>query len=62
MTYQEFIWETVQNLNYGLHRFKFVVDGQWVHDSDLPIEYDHDGNVNNTILVTPKSPMRPVRK
>lgn len=61
MMYSDFIWWTEQRLDYGLHRFKFIVDHQWTHDSDLPVEYDAAGNINNTILVTPKSPLRPVR-
>lgn len=35
--------------------FKFVVDGRWIENWQLPTERDHNGNVNN-VAYTPKKP------
>lgn len=36
--------------------FKFVVDGNWMHNPDLPSEYDSNGNINNVVF-TPRKPV-----
>ncbi|KAF0483235.1 carbohydrate-binding module family 48 protein [Gigaspora margarita] len=40
-------------------QFKFVVDGNWRHNEDLPISYDEHGNINNIIYAFPSSPLSP---
>ncbi|RIB20583.1 Carbohydrate-Binding Module Family 48 protein [Gigaspora rosea] len=40
-------------------QFKFVVDGNWRHNEDLPIRYDEHGNINNIIYAFPSSPLSP---
>ena len=37
----------------GIHQYKFVVDGKWVHAQDQPISTDIKGNVNNFVDVKP---------
>ena len=60
MFYSDFVWKSEQRLDYGLHRFKFIVDGSWVCDDEMTKDVQN-GIWNNTILVTPKSPMRRIR-
>eukprot|EP00703_Trepomonas_sp_PC1_P000758 JAP95848.1 Carbohydrate-binding module 48-containing protein [Trepomonas sp. PC1] len=62
MQHQDFVWKQEQQLTYGLHRFKFVVDGQWVCDDSIQKELDNYFNWNNVIQVAPKSPMRKIRQ
>ena len=61
MIRKDFIWTYEIPLTYGIHRFKFVIDNNWVCDDSLPKEPDPDGNINNTIVVSPRSPMRKYR-
>ena len=35
----------------GRHQYKFIVEGNWMHDPTRPTETDRDGNVNNVITV-----------
>ena len=35
----------------GKHQYKFIVEGNWMHDPTRPTETDVDGNVNNVITV-----------
>ena len=35
----------------GKHQYKFIVEGNWMHDPTRPTETDKDGNVNNVITV-----------
>jgi len=39
------------------HEFKFVVDGMWQPNWDLPTQTDEHGNVNNVIYGLPSSPL-----
>lgn len=32
-------------------QYKFIVDGQWRHDPNLPSMYDDMGNINNVLEV-----------
>lgn len=32
-------------------QYKFIVDGQWRHDPNLPSMYDDMGNINNVMEV-----------
>ncbi|KVI02068.1 5-AMP-activated protein kinase, beta subunit, interaction domain-containing protein, partial [Cynara cardunculus var. scolymus] len=36
-------------LKAGVYHYRFVVDGQWIYDPDLPHECDHLGNVFNVL-------------
>lgn len=38
-------------LSCGTLQYKFIVDGQWRHDPNLPCMYDDMGNINNVIEV-----------
>ena len=41
----------VKLLPPGMYQYKFIVDGQWRHDPNLPCMYDNQGNINNVIEV-----------
>ncbi|KDD72719.1 hypothetical protein H632_c2978p0, partial [Helicosporidium sp. ATCC 50920] len=41
----------VKLLAPGVYQYKFVVDGQWRHDPNLPCVFDEEGNVNNVLEV-----------
>jgi hypothetical protein len=37
-------------------QYKFIVDGQWRHDPNLPSMYDDMGNINNVMEVQVSGP------
>jgi len=41
----------VKLLPPGIYQYKFIVDGQWRHDPNLPCMYDDQGNINNVLEV-----------
>jgi 5'-AMP-activated protein kinase regulatory beta subunit len=41
----------VKLLSPGVYQYKFIVDGQWRHDPNLPSMYDDMGNINNVMEV-----------
>jgi len=41
----------VKLLPPGVYQYKFIVDGQWRHDPNLPCIYDDLGNINNMLEV-----------
>ena len=41
----------VKLLSPGVYQYKFIVDGQWRHDPNLPCIYDDQGNINNVMEV-----------
>ncbi|PSC67363.1 SNF1-related kinase regulatory subunit beta-2 isoform B [Micractinium conductrix] len=41
----------VKLLPPGVYQYKFIVDGQWRHDPNLPSMYDDMGNINNVLEV-----------
>jgi 5'-AMP-activated protein kinase regulatory beta subunit len=41
----------VKLLAPGVYQYKFIVDGAWRHDPNLPSMYDDAGNVNNVVEV-----------
>lgn len=43
----------------GIYYIKFIVEGQWICDGNLPITQDESGNFNNVFIVVEPSP--PVR-
>jgi hypothetical protein len=44
------------------HEFKFIVDGNWQPNWDLPTRTDEHGNVNNIIYAFPSDPLSPEYK
>ncbi len=44
-------WTLDLPVNAGSHQFKFVVDGQWVHDKEQECVTNDIGSLNNTIDV-----------
>ena len=42
---------SLQGLEPGTYRYKFIVDGMWVVDMALPAECDNEGNTNNVVHV-----------
>ena len=46
----------IQLLPPGVYQYKFIVDGQWRHDPNLPSMYDEMGNVNNVMEVQEYTP------
>jgi len=47
---------SMQGLQPGTYRYKFIVDGMWVVDVALPAECDNEGNTNNVVHVPDFSP------
>ena len=45
-------WQLPVQLEGGRHEFKFVVDGQWVHDPDQPSSVNNVGTHNNIVDVS----------
>ena len=41
----------IKSFSPGKHQYKFIVEGNWMHDPTRPTETDKDGNVNNVITV-----------
>jgi 5'-AMP-activated protein kinase, regulatory beta subunit len=41
----------VKLLPPGMYQYKFIVEGQWRHDPNLPCMYDDQGNINNVVEV-----------
>ncbi len=41
----------VKLLPPGVYQYKFIVDGQWRHDPNLPSMFDDQGNINNVVEV-----------
>lgn len=41
----------VKLLPPGVYQYKFIVDGSWRHDPNLPCMYDDIGNINNVMEV-----------
>jgi len=52
-------WATTLELPPGSHSYKFIVDGEWLHDPSRPSQKDEKGNVNNVILVGEHGVIRP---
>ena len=44
-------WSRSLDLPPGLHQYKYIVDGEWLHDPSKPCQEDGKGNVNNVISV-----------
>ena len=44
-------WSRVLTLAPGKYMYKFVVDGEWRVNSNLPSQVDQDGNTNNVVEV-----------
>jgi len=44
------------------HKFKFIVDGDWKPNWDLPTNTDEHGNINNIIYSFPSGPLSPEYK
>jgi len=53
LTMSEKDFTLIRNLPPGVHQYKFVVDGKWVHAQDQPISTDIKGNINNFVDVKP---------
>ncbi|OLY85474.1 5'-AMP-activated protein kinase subunit beta-2 [Smittium mucronatum] len=44
-------WSTLLNLPVGMHRLKFIVDGEWQYSNNLVIAPDDNGNLVNYIKI-----------
>ncbi|OMJ26609.1 5'-AMP-activated protein kinase subunit beta-2 [Smittium culicis] len=44
-------WSTLLNLPVGMHRLKFIVDGEWQYSKNLVIAPDDNGNLVNYIKI-----------
>lgn len=44
----------VLSMPIGVHQYKYIVDGNWMHNKSLPTETDQHGNLNNIIDVRPQ--------
>ena len=46
------------HLSRGVHYYKYVVDGQWLHDPNVMSVEDGTGNINNFMRVEDKVTMK----
>ncbi len=46
----------VLSMPVGVHQYKYIVDGNWMHNKSLPTKTDQHGNLNNIINVCPQRP------
>ena len=44
-------WLTILNLSPGVYHYKYVVDGEWMHNPLQEWEEDGEGNINNVMKV-----------
>lgn len=51
LTLMSFAEKTIALQTGSDHTFKFIVDGEWKYDRNLPWYHDPDGNINNFIHV-----------
>jgi len=47
-------WILSLNLKPGTYQYKFIVDGDWIHDPSRRWKDDGKGNINNVIVVESK--------
>ena len=47
-------WSLKLDLSPGEHEFKFLVDGNWLHDELLPTKISEVGSKNNIVIVDGK--------
>ena len=47
-------WSLKLDLSPGEHEFKFLVDGNWLHDELLPTKINEVGSKNNIVIVDGK--------
>eukprot|EP00088_Acartia_fossae_P039157 TRINITY_DN40755_c0_g1_i1.p1 TRINITY_DN40755_c0_g1~~TRINITY_DN40755_c0_g1_i1.p1 ORF type:complete len:150 (-),score=35.08 TRINITY_DN40755_c0_g1_i1:78-527(-) len=48
------VWMLSLNLKPGRYQYKYIVDGEWIHDPTRPSSDDGKGNINNVIVVESK--------
>ncbi|KAK5584215.1 hypothetical protein RB653_005823 [Dictyostelium firmibasis] len=46
----------IYNLAPGVHQYKYIVDGKWIHSTEQPVAADIKGNLLNFIEVKNKDP------
>merc|ERR1712150_305681 len=51
-------WFTTIHLAPGVYYYKYVVDGEWLHDPKQECEEDGTGNINNVMRVEDKVTMK----
>ncbi|EFA86476.1 putative glycoside hydrolase [Heterostelium album PN500] len=54
LSHSEKDFTLIYNLPPGVHQYKFIVDGKWVHSSDQPVAADTKGNLINFVEVKSK--------
>ncbi|KAN0030915.1 hypothetical protein ACTA71_009562 [Dictyostelium dimigraforme] len=47
----------IYNLAPGVHQYKYIVDGKWIHSTEQPVAADIKGNLLNFIEVKNKDPL-----
>jgi len=47
-------WFTTLSLAPGVHYYKYVVDGEWMHNPSKECEEDEKGNINNVMRIEDK--------
>jgi len=55
LNFTDGVWETKVDLEPGVYRYKFVVDGEWIHDPTKETEEDEKGHINNVVVVEDRS-------
>ncbi|XP_077250191.1 sucrose nonfermenting 4-like protein [Tasmannia lanceolata] len=54
------VFQAIFNLEPGYHQYKFLADGIWHHDEQLPFVTDEYGKVNNIIYVRESELVPPI--
>ncbi|GAM25701.1 hypothetical protein SAMD00019534_088760 [Acytostelium subglobosum LB1] len=54
LSHSEKDFTLIYNLPPGVHQYKFIVDGKWVHSSEQPVAADTKGNLINFVEVKSK--------
>src|SRR5688572_19666709 len=45
------VWTFKKDMRCGKYEYKFIVDGEWVHDENKPTQLNSFGTPNNVMIV-----------
>ena len=48
------LWFLSLKLKPGCYKYKYIIDGEWIHDPSKKWKDDGEGNINNVIIVESK--------
>ncbi|KAF2077939.1 hypothetical protein CYY_000740 [Polysphondylium violaceum] len=56
LSHSEKDFTLIYNLPPGVHQYKYIVDGKWIHSTEQPVAADIKGNLLNFVEVKSKDP------